>query len=119
PWVMISPLMQSRSDFVKLMKQKYGAVCVGFSGWAMDNRYRYMMGLDHAVVMSDHCDYMELLEFVRASHAEKIYTFHGFSQDFADSLKRLGFDAEPVVKSNMPKKDDNKRLPQHSLDTYF
>lgn len=119
PWVMISPLMQSRSNFVKLMKQKYGAVCVGFSGWAMDNRYRNMMGLDHAVVMSDHCDYMELLEFVRASRAEKIYTFHGFSQDFADSLKRLGFDAEPVVKSNMPKKDDNKRLLQHSLDTYF
>lgn len=119
PWVMISPLMQSRSNFVKLMKQKYGAVCVGFSGWAMDNGYRNMMGLDHAVVMSDHCDYMELLEFVRASRAEKIYTFHGFSQDFADSLKRLGFDAEPVVKSNMPKKDNNKRLLQHSLDTYF
>jgi putative mRNA 3-end processing factor len=118
PWVMIAPLVQLRSNFVKLMKQKYGAVCVGFSGWAMDNRYRNMMGIDHAVVMSDHCDYIELLEFVRASHAEKIYTFHGFSQDFAHSLKKLGFDAEPVEKNNMPKKE-NKTLPQHSLDTYF
>jgi len=118
PWVMISPLVQLRSNFVKLMKQKYGAVCVGFSGWAMDNRYRNMMGLDHAVVMSDHCDYIELLEFVRASHAEKIYTFHGFSEDFAHSLKKLGFDAEPLVKKNMSKKESESLL-QHSLDTYF
>jgi putative mRNA 3-end processing factor len=77
-----------------------------------------MMGLDHAFVMSDHCDYIELLEFVKASNAEKIYTFHGFSQDFAYSLKKLGFDAEPVVKSNMVKKE-NESLLQHSLDTYF
>ena len=118
PWVMISPLVHLRSKFVKLMKQKYGAICVGFSGWAMDNRYRNMMGLDHAFVMSDHCDYIELLEFVKASNAEKIYTFHGFSQDFAYSLKKLGFDAEPVVKSNMAKKE-NESLLQHSLDTYF
>ena len=120
PWVMISPLMRS-SNFVTLMKQKYGAVCVGFSGWAMDKRYRTMMGLDHAMAMSDHCDYAELLEFVKASGAKKIYTFHGFSNDFADSLRKLGFDAEPVVRSSVRKKIDkeNKTLFHTSLDDYF
>jgi putative mRNA 3-end processing factor len=116
PWVMISPLLKSRSNFVRLMKQKYSAVCVGFSGWAMDSRYRNMMGLDHAVVLSDHCDYTELLDFVKASRAEKIYTFHGFSQDFADSLKKQGFDAQPVVTK---KGNENKASLHQSLDTYF
>jgi len=111
PWVMISPLLRS-SNFVTLMKQKYSAVCVGFSGWAMDKWYQTMMGLDHAMAMSDHCDYAELLEFVKASGAKKIYTFHGFSNDFADSLRKLGFDAEPVVRSSVRKKIDkeNKTL---------
>jgi putative mRNA 3-end processing factor len=119
PWVMISPLMRS-SNFVRLMNQKYAAVCVGFSGWALDKRYGTMMGLDHAMAMSDHCDYAELLEFVRASGANKIYTFHGFAHDFADSLKKLGFDAEPVGRSNIRKKDKkNKALLHNSLDTYF
>jgi putative mRNA 3-end processing factor len=119
PWVMISPLMRS-SNFVRLVKQKYAAVCVGFSGWALDKRYGTMMGLDHALAMSDHCDYAELLEFVRASGANKIYTFHGFSHDFADSLKKLGFDAEPVVGSKIRKKNkENKALLHTSLDAYF
>ena len=94
---------------------------LGFSGWAMDKRYRTLMGLDHAVAMSDHCDYAELLEFVKASGAKKIYTFHGFSNDFADSLRKLGFDAEPVVRSSLRKKiyKENKTLFHTSLDDYF
>jgi putative mRNA 3-end processing factor len=118
PWVMISPLRSN--NFVRLMKQKYAAVCVGFSGWAMDKRYAAMMGLDHAIAMSDHCDYAELLEFVRESGANKIYTFHGFSHEFADSLKKLGFDAEPVRTRNIRKRDmEKKALLDSSLDTYF
>ncbi|HET7149057.1 MAG TPA: MBL fold metallo-hydrolase [Candidatus Nitrosopolaris sp.] len=121
PWVMIAPLMHSRSTFVKLMKQKYSAVSVGFSGWAIDKRYRVIMGLDYAVAMSDHCDYAELLEFVKVSGAKKIYTFHGFSQDFADSLSRLGFDAAPVLRKGTTKKEarDNKATRHPSLDEYL
>jgi putative mRNA 3-end processing factor len=121
PWVMIAPLMHSRSTFVKHMRQKYNVVCVGFSGWAMDKRYRTLMGLDHAVAMSDHCDYAELLEFVKASGAKKIYTFHGFSQEFADSLKKLGFDATPLVRRGITKKEarENKTSIHPSLDVFF
>jgi putative mRNA 3-end processing factor len=119
PWVMISPLMRS-SNFVRFVKQKYAAVCVGFSGWALDKRYGTMMGLDHALAMSDHCDYAELLEIVRASGANKIYTFHGFSHDFADSLKKLGFDAQPLAGSKIRKKNkENRALLHTSLDAYI
>lgn len=102
PWIMIAPLMSGKSAFVKEMKEKYGAVTIGFSGWALDSNYRYRMGLDYAFPMSDHCDYSELVEAVKACAPEKVYTFHGFAEEFAQSLKKMGFDAEPVEKKARP-----------------
>jgi putative mRNA 3-end processing factor len=96
PWVMIAPLMSGRSKFVKEMKEKYGAVTVGFSGWASGTRYKYMMGLDHVMPLSDHCDYKELVDAVKQCRPKKVYTFHGFAAEFAQSLRKLGFDALPV-----------------------
>lgn len=100
PWVMIAPLMSGRSSFVRDMKLKYGAITIGFSGWAVDPRYQYRMGLDYALPMSDHCDYAELVEAVRACAPDKVYTFHGFAKEFAYSLKKMGYDAEPIEKGN-------------------
>jgi putative mRNA 3-end processing factor len=102
PWIMIAPLMSGRSAFVRAMKEKYGAVTIGFSGWALDGSYRYRMGLDYAFPMSDHCDYAELVDAVKACSPEKVYTFHGFAEEFAQSLKKMGFDAEPVEKKGRP-----------------
>ena len=87
PWVMIAPLNTGRSNFVKLMKQMYGAVTIGFSGWAINRRYKFMMDLDYTMPMSDHCDFNELVKVVRACNPKKIYTFHGFSVDFAHRLE--------------------------------
>ncbi|HEX9678223.1 hypothetical protein [Nitrososphaera sp.] len=100
PWIMIAPLMSGRSSFVQDMKVKYGAITIGFSGWAVDSQYPYRMGLDYAFPMSDHCDYSELVEAVRRCAPDKVYTFHGFAGEFAGSLKKMGFDAEPIEKRN-------------------
>ncbi len=97
PWIMIAPLMHSRSAFVKEMKDRYGAVTIGFTGWAIGQRYKYMMGLDYVMPMSDHCDYNELVEAVKKCSPDKVYTFHGFADEFANSLEKMGFDAEAVV----------------------
>ena len=96
PWIMVAPLMSGRSAFVKEMKDKYGAVTIGFTGWAVGNRYKYMMGLDYVMPMSDHCDYKELVDAVKQCRPEKVYTFHGFAAEFAKSLRQMGYDAEPV-----------------------
>jgi putative mRNA 3-end processing factor len=96
PWVMVAPLMSERNAFVKEMKDRFGAVTIGFSGWAIGSRYRYMMGLDYVMPLSDHCDYSELVAAVKQCRPEKIYTFHGFAKEFAESLCEMGFDAEPV-----------------------
>jgi putative mRNA 3-end processing factor len=96
PWVMIAPLMNSRNAFIKKIKDMYGAVTIGFTGWAIGKRYKYMMGLDYVMPVSDHCDYKELVAAVKQCDPEKVYTFHGFASDFAKSLRNMGFDAESV-----------------------
>lgn len=96
PWVMVAPLMSERSAFGKEMKDRHGAVTIGFSGWAVGSRYRYMMGLDYVMPLSDHCDYSELVAAVKQCSPDKVYTFHGFAREFAESLCEMGFDAEPV-----------------------
>jgi len=116
PWVMIAPLMSHRSTFVKEMKDKYDAITVGFSGWAVGSRYRYMMGLDYVMPLSDHCDYKELVGAVKKCGPEKIYTFHGFAAEFAESLCQMGFDAEPI---NNNINDHGKRTEKTiSLDSF-
>ena len=100
PWVMIAPLTSARSSFIKALKKTYGAITIGFSGWAINSRYNFMMGLDYSMPMSDHCDYRELIEVVRASKAKKIYTFHGFSLQFASALRKMGFDAHALTRAN-------------------
>jgi putative mRNA 3-end processing factor len=96
PWVMVAPLMSSRCAFLRELKNRCGAVTVGFTGWAVGSRYRYMMGLDYVMPLSDHCDYNELLAAVKQCRPEKVYTFHGFAKEFAAALSRIGFDAEAV-----------------------
>lgn len=112
PWVMIAPLMSERSTFVREMKDRYGAITMGFSGWAVGSRYRYMMGLDYVMPLSDHCDYSELVTAVKQCRPDKVYTFHGFAREFAESLCDMGFDAEPVGHS---RKGEEKTL---SLDSF-
>jgi putative mRNA 3-end processing factor len=55
-----------------------------------------MMGLDYVIPLSDHCDYKELVAAVKQCSPEKVYTFHGFSEDFAESLLGMGFDSETI-----------------------
>jgi putative mRNA 3-end processing factor len=96
PWIMISPASSGRSQFIKSMRENYGAVVIAFTGWAVEPRYSYMMGVDYAFDLSDHCDFNELVQLAKYCDPSKIYTVHGFAAEFAEHLKFLGFDAEPL-----------------------
>jgi len=82
------------------MKDRYNAVTIGFSGWALANWYMYSAGLDYALPLSDHCDFDELISIVKACDPSRVYTFHGYSAELAAQLNKLGYDAEPLVKGN-------------------
>lgn len=63
------------------------------SGWARDPDFSRMFGADAAFDLSDHCDFDELMEVVARSAAEQVYTVHGYTEDFARSLRRKGINA--------------------------
>ena len=46
------------------MKSKYGAVTIGFSGWAQSTKFSFGRRADYSVTMSDHCDFNELVDMV-------------------------------------------------------
>ncbi|WP_172602357.1 exonuclease [Candidatus Nitrosocosmicus franklandus] len=100
PWILIHPLVNSNHVIINMLKKKYGAITIGFSGWGVKKNYKYMMNLDHVFPFSDHCDFKELLEVVTKCKPNKIYTFHGFEVEFARELVNMGYDAEPAIHRN-------------------
>ena len=100
PWVMVCPLMSENNPFIKQMKAKYGAVTVGFTGWAKSN-VPFGRKSDYSIPLSDHCDYSELVDLVKKSGAQKIYTIHGFVEEFAQDLTKMGYDAQPLKENSL------------------
>ncbi len=96
PWIVVAPSMTGRSAFIKSLREKYNALVVTFTGWAIDPNYKYAMGVDYAFDLSDHCDFNELVELAKYCNPSKIYTVHGYASEFADHLRYLGFDADPL-----------------------
>ena len=101
PWIMVAPMMSAKSRFIQHMKKKYDAITIGFSGWANSKKFPFTRGTDYSIPLSDHCDYNELLELVKQSGAEKIYTIHGFVDEFSQDLNRLGFSSQPLRESSL------------------
>lgn len=63
------------------------------SGWAKDPDFARLFGADATFDLSDHCDFDELMEVVERTGADQVYTVHGFTEDFARSLRRKGIRA--------------------------
>ena len=112
PWVMLAPLMNGNSKFLRYMKEKYNTITLGFSGWACNQGYKHMMGIDYALPMSDHCDYNELIQVVKKCNPKNIFTIHGFAHEFARRLNNMGYNANPLEnhanKIRKPRQDTTK-----------
>ncbi|ABO08468.1 putative mRNA 3-end processing factor [Pyrobaculum calidifontis JCM 11548] len=75
-----------------------GFVKVEATGWYSDEEYRRRSaerGI-YGVPLSDHSDYVGLIEFVNASAPKLVYTVYGFSERLARSLRRLGHRAYTI-----------------------
>lgn len=101
PWIMVAPMMSSKSRFLQEMKSKYGAVTIGFSGWAQSMRFPFGRRTDYSIPMSDHCDFNELVDMVEKSGAEQVYTIHGFVDEFAEYLRKKGINAQPLRENSL------------------
>jgi putative mRNA 3-end processing factor len=65
---------------------------IGVTGWALGGMVRRRFGYDHAVPLSDHADFDELIEAVQRVEPREIYCTHG-PVSFVDELRRRGFNA--------------------------
>jgi putative mRNA 3-end processing factor len=76
-----------------------GEVRIAVSGWAVDPRAKYRLGVDYAFPLSDHADYDELLEAVARVGPRQVYCTHG-PESFVDRLRDAGYDAHPLGQSS-------------------
>ncbi|MGC9778797.1 MAG: hypothetical protein HZR80_06100 [Candidatus Heimdallarchaeota archaeon] len=97
PWILFYNHTRARDPVLSSLKKKYNLKIVGFSGWAKDETsYKYRLGADAAFTISDHSDYGSLLEIVKQSQPEKIFTIFGNAADLARDLQKEGFNAVPL-----------------------
>lgn len=101
PWIMVAPMLPAKNKFVQEMKSRYGAVTIGFSGWAQSTKFPFGRRADYSIPMSDHCDFNELVEAVIQSGAEQVYTVHGFVDEFSQHLREIGISAQPLLKDSL------------------
>ena len=87
---LVAPPNVARGGFVT----RFDNPCrVVLTGWAMMKNARFRYGVDHALPLSDHADFDELLELVERVNPKKVYSHHGY-REFADTLRARGVDAE-------------------------
>jgi Cft2 family RNA processing exonuclease len=79
---------------------------IAVTGWALGGGWQRRFGVDHAVPLSDHADFDELVEAVTRVGAREVYCTHG-PKSFVDELRRLGFNANRLEE---PAKRENLRL---------
>ncbi len=70
-------------------------VRIAVTGWAVDSTARYRLRVDHAVPLSDHADYDQLLEAVDRVDPKQVYCTHG-PESFVDRLRERGHEAYPL-----------------------
>lgn len=103
---LVLPAQTGSLSFVQRLRQDHDAPLAGFSGWAVEESYRYARGLDEAFPLSDHCDFDELLDVVRAVDPDQVYTVHGFVDELAAAIQsRLGVQAQ-ALKPNQTSLDE-------------
>jgi putative mRNA 3-end processing factor len=70
-------------------------VTIAATGWAIDRATRFRLGVDHALPLSDHADFDQLVEMVHRVGPKEIYCTHG-PHEFAGHLRDLGFNAHSL-----------------------
>ncbi len=74
-------------------------VRIAVTGWAVDERLKYRLGVDRAVPLSDHADFDELFEAVARIKPRVVYCTHG-PESFVDLLQDAGYDAHLLGRSS-------------------
>ncbi len=90
----IAPPPRQRGALIEGLRRP---VTIGVSGWAAAPHTRRWLRSDHAVPLSDHADFDELLELVQRVNPQIVYCTHG-PENFVDHVRNLGYEARVLGK---------------------
>lgn len=68
-------------------------VTASASGWMAFRGARRRRAIDKGFVLSDHCDWQQLLTAIKNTGATKIICTHGYTDIFSKYLREIGYDA--------------------------
>jgi len=88
-------LPRSSAQFRLPGLERERTVTIAPTGWAKDPGTKYRLRVDHAIPLSDHADFAQLIEAVRRVEPREIYCTHG-TDEFVGHLCDLGFNAHPL-----------------------
>lgn len=95
--VLICPPATAGSAMLEKIVEKRVAM---ITGWGLDENAVYRYGCDSVFPLSDHADYGELMEMVDLVKPSRVYTLHGYAEEFALDLRRRGIDAWSLTGGN-------------------
>ncbi|ATC62791.1 DNA ligase [Nibricoccus aquaticus] len=95
--VVICPPQAAQSPFLKKIRARRTAM---ITGWALDPGAIFRYQCDAAFPLSDHADFPDLLRFVELVAPKRVLTLHGFSSDFARTLRDRGIEAWAINQDN-------------------
>lgn len=95
--VVITPPLGPASPLLKSIPRPRTAM---ITGWALDRGAIHRYRCDAAFPLSDHADFADLLRFVERVAPRKVFTLHGFADDFARTLRERGVEAWAIGRDN-------------------
>jgi len=95
--VVIAPPHAPGSAFLKSIPRPRTAM---ITGWALDPGATFRYQCDAVFPLSDHADFDDLLRFVERVNPKKVFTLHGFAEDFARTLRERGIEAWAIGRDN-------------------
>ncbi len=95
--VVVCPPQANQSAWLRKIKPRRTAA---ITGWAMDPGAVYRCQCDAAFALSDHADFADLLRFVELTRPKRVFTVHGFTEEFARTLRERGLEAWALGRDN-------------------
>jgi Cft2 family RNA processing exonuclease len=95
--VVVCPPQSKNSEWLRKIEPRRTAA---ITGWAVDPGAVYRYQCDAAFPLSDHADFADLLRFVELVQPKRVYTVHGFTDEFAQTLRERGIEAWALGQDN-------------------